>query len=1339
MDVQVQPFTIKDFSGGITENIVGGDPRRSASLQNWIIQVDGRIKVRPGYRVGLGLTIDGQLPSGQVRVNNLFSVIDETYLFGQSGRNLYWYDPINSWTPVITPAGNPPIQGGDAYNQTTIAEFQHQFYLASDGGHESPTGTQPTRVFRDTTDIWQARTAGLPRVFATPPFNNGTLLGACLNLANALRAAFISHFSDATPGNVYNKTKTLTTLNGFSAPNFNNLHAFPDKFSLSFLQAETFTSGVDPEIPSPAPTPSPAAVDQNSLFTLVGSLNAAFSHHVSDPGGAWSGTAGVGFYHYEFLYMCPANSPYYNTANIPKGPNVVPNNPGTPAVALTDLDNSNALLTCAAMLNDLIQKYNWHRLAVNTHGLANDMSQIDKYKCSVGKIGDVGNTMTYVALSDALPTVYSDFGDVYSYVNNLKSAYNSHCNSVTATTIPAVVQFGLGNGGFHKQLDFVYPPQLSAISSVMSSNLCKLYDCTDVDSAELLIFWLRVLYGGLHYNDANSGTFLRTSMTTTAASAAVTALVRTDINVSIVGPAAWYLGTNLFLPATVAAATGANSTFGGPLVSLPTTTTGSGTATFQRQLSATGTGIIGQFSDSLYHASWNIGINDVNTSSVAQEQAGSLIATSLWSTGSDLDSWLELANEFFTCFASHVSGTGNNAAQSHLYNSASYVPSFANLIPSMTYQPFFMATVSQVSYAYIWTDQYTVETNGIEYLTQGNPTFADPQDVAVSYPVGYAIQSNFPAYYPSTIATRTRSNTISNLPTLVNDASTNYDVTNIQTNIYRTINDGTTWFLVDALVNGTTSYVDQTSDTLSVVGTVPLIDAEQLYTTGGVVGYDQAPQCKYIHIMNGTPYFGAITDDGQFFPNRIIQGIPFAPDSCNLTFFLDLPDSVTGISSVRGNVIAFCYNSISRVSGQFNTLGQGALVSESISDGTGCVSAKSIVRTEIGIFFAGTDGFYYTDGFQLIKISLELDKTYRNLIRAGVQQQTLTGCYDKINRRVWWNLMSNSQNGIDNDVTYIFYLNYGVKPSGVFTTANNYGLSGVNNWMPSSMVFWNGNNIRGDNRGYVFQAQDTVKTDPKVASGVAFANWNTSYIPYLWKSLAIELGTTASRKWLTKAHIIGQNSGNSAMTMTVIRDMNADGVGITTMAPFNYADNLTWGTPTCIWDDPVQAPLTVWDNTGKLDAWRRFPQTSLRADIVQLQLSATPAAAVYASSVNYPVGANCTVSALVASIITPTGYSDIIWPLDVVDMQIFFDTSGYASGYTVTAVNGNQITFLDPHGTSPTVASPGTQWMIMGYKKEQRPTVNSIDVAFAYFGDQTQGYSGKFSNSGPGNAGQNPN
>src|SRR5690606_30014773 len=116
----------------------------------------------------------------------------------------------------------------------------------------------------------------------------------------------------------------------------------------------------------------------------------------------------------------------------------------------------------------------------------------------------------------------------------------------------------------------------------------------------------------------------------------------------------------------------------------------------------------------------------------------------------------------------------------------------------------------------------------------------------------------------------------------------------------------------------------------------------------------------------------------------------------------------------------------------------------------------------------------------------------------------------KLTRRIWWSMRENPSDS-DNSVAYIFYLNYGVKPSGTFTTASNF-----NNFRPSSMVFKNGVLYMGHEKGYLLKTFKYAKTDVRVDTTVSPTLWRNLYIPYDWTSVAFDVGTIFKRKWMTK-------------------------------------------------------------------------------------------------------------------------------------------------------------------------------------------------------------------------------
>jgi len=76
-----------------------------------------------------------------------------------------------------------------------------------------------------------------------------------------------------------------------------------------------------------------------------------------------------------------------------------------------------------------------------------------------------------------------------------------------------------------------------------------------------------------------------------------------------------------------------------------------------------------------------------------------------------------------------------------------------------------------------------------------------------------------------------------------------------------------------------------------------------------------------------------------------------------------------------------------------------------------------------------------------------------------------------------------------------------------------------------------------------------------------------------------------------------------------------------------------------------------------------------------MQMQLVPATLpAYASSVSYPFGANCTVSASgkTGTILTPSGYTAILWPSDVVGYYLTLQTDGYTNQFLITALDVTQ-------------------------------------------------------------------
>lgn len=1265
-----QPLEFKDFSGGITDNFLQGSTERYATADNFLITVDHKLEVRPG--TNLYDPTAYQPENSPTRVAGLFTAINETVLFAHVNRNIYVQSPSGkygaAWSAIKGPTGNETLSNGSPWNQVTHAEFQRQIYITSD------FGVQPGKLFRDQNNAWKTVSPGMPRVQFTPNYpNDASLLAACITLANAMRTSFVSHFGDSA--NISSGTSTSFQ------------HKMIDKWSLCYLVAQTFINGVDPEYPGPAgpPVPAPAATDATSLYALCLALSLAYEHHRIDAAGTIptiSGATGNRFYHQDIL------SPWDNAS--------IPNRYGINS----KLSFSGTLATpqkAAAFLDDLWSKWYWHQMSPYMHSPDNTVSLMNRYLVATAKIGTIYSSAYTVQ-------VQPNYVDFISLAWWCKQFLNRHTSGNDSTA-----------NGMHSQADTV--------------STITLPDPTDFDSAALTIWWARWQYGFTHVADASDQTHTRVTMDLTSGSANVTNVKTTSSGAALTLPVgAWiFSAADQFTDANV------NSRKAAKVVS-----SALGTATLSKTSLSTIAALVCQYSAfSHFHGGFTNG-NFVDTTAQVQPAAERLL--NYGDVGVDLKTWINLASEFCICMGAHL-----NNAQSHHQSELITNESFVGGSPNGN--TFFVPSVVSYGYAALYRYSYTVEPNGLTYLDQGTPIFSNAIQTCPSFPVGALVpvlNTTYWAAYNVQFQVQNPSVTVSGIPALVNDGLTNYDTVNsvvpyptdasqtgyynnLTIELFRTVDGGSTFYSLDSLVNTNQSYSDITNESSPNPGSTTLNNRKVLYTSGGVVGNDIPPQCKFITSFNGFVYYGAITDGGQFFPQRIRQSIQFQPDSAPATFFDDLEDELTGLSATRSNLIALCRKSIYRVSGFFTSTGQGSMSHERISDEMGCLNAKSIVKTEIGIFYAGTDGFYYTDGYQVIKISLELDATYLKHTATDAQKAHIYGGYDKLTRRIWWAMQSQPYSG-DNDVFFIFYLNYGVKPSGVFTKALT-----TSSWKPSSHVFFQGKQIIGDSRGYLLKSDPLVKTDPKIDTTIAASSWRTVYIPYNWTSCALDYGTSSRKKWITKVHAMGQNVGNAALQINSINGAGTSPDGSTStlpLAPIQYVKNMSWGDARVVWGDVTCA----WKYDGMMDLWRRFPSRSMRSNFKQVQY--VPGNFVVYRSDDFPpfAFANVNKAALTATIVTPTGFTAILWPLDIVDYYISFDTDLYATKYLITNLDvTNKIaTFTDPSGTAQNNTT--AKWQISGVKKEQRIRITALDVHFAVLGDQFEAYPGQ---SAPGGQGGN--
>jgi len=533
-----------------------------------------------------------------------------------------------------------------------------------------------------------------------------------------------------------------------------------------------------------------------------------------------------------------------------------------------------------------------------------------------------------------------------------------------------------------------------------------------------------------------------------------------------------------------------------------------------------------------------------------------------------------------------------------------------------------------------------------------------------------------------------RNVSVSTIPVISNGSTLNYDTANIKVYIYRTINNGLTFYKIGEVTNGTTTFTDNFADSA-------IQNNLLLYTNGDIVDYDPPPLCKYIHIVNGIAYYANIKEGSEFFTNQIRQSIQGDPDACPAGFTIDVLEEIVGLSSYNDNPLVFTKKRVYRLNGQYDEIGQGQVTFEDITKTVGCMSHNSIVQTRFGVFWAGDDGFYWTDGFNFKKVSDSINERYKQLVLNSTRQSRIYAAYDTTENKIHWACTSDN-NATDNDAFFTLDLRWGISDVSTFTTRVNGDA-----FAPTAIIFYNGQLIRADRRGYVFKHSASYTTDPNIDTLSAYSTWSKKTIVPRYVSTIFNFGMPMVRKWVPKMLLSMQNVTNVSVQ---ISSTNDDSSAARDLLQIRYRGNVLWGDPEPIWGE--ETPL--WSYFNLIEEMRRFPAKSLRCSFKQIEI--TQAFTNIYNSDTYGTG---TVNSTAKTVdISGT------WPLDIMDYYITFETDGYVREYQITTRNdSNTLTYLDP--ATQQVSGAGVKWLIRGYPKGEIFNILSYILYYAPLTDQS--------------------
>ena len=578
-----------------------------------------------------------------------------------------------------------------------------------------------------------------------------------------------------------------------------------------------------------------------------------------------------------------------------------------------------------------------------------------------------------------------------------------------------------------------------------------------------------------------------------------------------------------------------------------------------------------------------------------------------------------------------------------------------------------------VSYLYRFLYKYSYTVGTRTYVDRGAATEVTAVDAA-----GSAIAPGVPC-------------AIASIPALANSTTHNYDTasTDLKVEIYRTTNGGSNFFLVGTVNNGTTTYSDTTTDAV-------LQTNEPLYTEDGSAELGMPPLCKVIHVVDDVGLYGHCKVGTEVLANRVYQSVPGDIDGVPEDFFTDLKDSVVALSSHRGVAVALGESMSFRLDGRISEVGTGDLTPTTISEVIGCVSSQSVVQTPEGIFFAGLDGFYWTDGYQIYRVSDGIDVTYQSLVSTAEKKRRIVGKYDSKKKRIWWTVQLADT---ECDYCFVLDLNFGLSNDMAFTTVTGTSFS------PTCLEFIGENLIRGHKSGYLFSHDDSLYVDPKVNTAALPSTWSSETIMYDFLSAATNFGTSFERKWVPRISVICEDQTNLSLQITSIND---DGRKIGALKPIRYRGAVTWGDADVYWGDPD----LVWNAQGIIDEARRFPAQNLRCEYKQIQLSNAFVAIISSDTLGT---ATVSTSAHTATLDDTATYD---WPSASIDYYISFASDSYSREFPITARTDDVVTFTD----ASSYAVNGSQgWVIRGYPKGEILYLNSFTIHYAVFGKtQTQ-------------------
>jgi hypothetical protein len=323
-----QPYIeYSDFSGGITDDVIGGSLNQGALVENFVITPNKKLKERYGSQnAGFG--------GGLGRIGDLFNYFTDSDLLVRIKQNVVVRNG-GGWNTILGPNSLAALigPGGALLTDTSTVCYGEWAYHGYMVGWDSAANVyiNPMKVYQDTSGTYQALNAGMLRY---PDNQDATTyasnLALAITFANGLKAIFNTHFA------------SVGTL----------VSGVPSGGAHTHAQAAISVGN---------------ATDEASLVALTNALMVAYQAHVQDARNIDGVTNNTPLYHNAVGYLTSTYSFWAGTCAQATGLNFSLQTTGTP-------DAQNVLNTCVPILNNLKLCFNLHSNSYLLGGTATHFS-----------------------------------------------------------------------------------------------------------------------------------------------------------------------------------------------------------------------------------------------------------------------------------------------------------------------------------------------------------------------------------------------------------------------------------------------------------------------------------------------------------------------------------------------------------------------------------------------------------------------------------------------------------------------------------------------------------------------------------------------------------------------------------------------------------------------------------------------------------------------------------------------------------------------------------------------------------------------------------------------------